>query len=177
MPKAEKVKIVQEIKEKIKNSDMVIFTDYRGLTVNELSALRKDLNKNSTVYKVFKNTMINLALAECDGLKDYQSLLEGPTALAFTEKEFIEAAKILKNFSVKNKNMEIKGGILQSEVISLDKINFLTTLPGKEVLLAKVVSSMKSPLINFILILSAIQKNFLGVLQSIKKQKEESSNK
>ena len=176
MPKPEKVQIVDEIKGKLENSQVVILTDYRGLTVNEVSELRSKLRAGKTEYKVYKNTLVNLAIHDQSHLAGLSAFLTGPTALVFNASDPVEPAKILMDFAKAHENLEIKGGILQDNIIDLEKIKFLTKLPSRETLLAKLAGTLKAPLSNLVFGLSALPKQLVFALEAVRQQKEENNN-
>lgn len=168
-----KEKVVSEIKDKIKNSEALFITDYRGLSVNDISELRKKLRSLNSEYKVYKNTLIKRAILEEEYGSSVGDILEGPTAVAFVHGDLIGTAKAMAEFSKQKEKLEIKGGVIGSVAIDKDKIIYLTKLPGKDVLLAKLLGGMKAPINNFVSTLGAIPRNLVYALDAIRKQKEE----
>ena len=144
MATPDKVTAVKELADRFRDSDAVIVTEYRGLTVAQLKTLRGNLSGNAT-YAVAKNTLTALAAKDAgvDGLDD---LFVGPTAIAFVTGDPVEAAKGLKAFAKENDKLVIKGGILDGKVISADDIKKLADLESREVLLAKAAGAMKASL-------------------------------
>ena len=144
MATPDKVAAVKEMADKFRASNAVLITEYRGLSVPQLAALRASLSGTAT-YSVAKNTLTALAAkdADVDGLED---LFVGPTAIAFVTGDPVEAAKGLKAFAKENDKLVIKGGILDGKVISADDIKKLADLESREVLLAKAAGAMKASL-------------------------------
>ena len=144
MATPEKVAAVKELADKFRESDAVIVTNYRGLSVPQLAELRNKLHGVAT-YIVAKNTLTALAAkdANVNGLED---LFVGPTAIAFVTGDPVEAAKGLKEFAKDNDALEIKGGVLEGNVISAETVNKLASLESREVLLAKAAGAFKASL-------------------------------
>jgi len=144
MATPDKVSAVKELADKFRESNAVLITEYRGLSVPQLAQLRERLRGTAT-YTVSKNTLTALAAkdADVDGLED---LFVGPTAIAFVTGDPVEAAKGLKAFAKENDKLVIKGGILDGKVISADDIKKLADLESREVLLAKAAGAMKASL-------------------------------
>lgn len=147
---------VAEIKEKLEKSKAVVLTKYQGLTVEEDTTLRKNLREAGVEYKVYKNTLVILAAKELglDGIVEY---LEGPVSIAFGYEDVTVGARILNDFAKDHKKLELKAGVVEGEIYDADKIKQLATIPSKEVLIAKLLGSIKSPLSNFAYLLSAIK--------------------
>lgn len=147
---------VAEIKEKLEKAKAVVLTKYQGLTVEEDTELRKNLREAGVEYKVYKNTLVTLAAKELglDGIVEY---LEGPVSIAFSYEDVTVGARVLNDFAKTHKKLELKAGIVEGEIYDCDKITQLATIPSKEVLIAKLLGSIKSPLSNFAYLLSAIK--------------------
>ncbi len=166
-----KQQVVQEITEKLQNSVTAIITDYRGLNVAQATKLRNELREVDVEYKVLKNTLTKIA-ANNLGLNDLEQFLEGPTAIAFSSEDPVAPAKVLAKFAKENKALEIKGGVLEGKVVSLEEINALADLPSKEELLAQVLRGMQSPLVGMANVLQGPLRNLVNVLDAIRKEKE-----
>ena len=169
--KAEKVQIIEELKDRLKNSKSAIFVDYRGLTVEEANSLRKQFREAGVVYKVYKNTLIEIAAREL-GLEGITPWLEGPTAIAFGIEERVAPAKILLQNITNMKKMEFKGGIVDGNIIDVEGVEALAKLPSKEELIAKLLGSMNAPIVNLLGVLSGPMRAFAYALNAIKDQKE-----
>ena len=140
-----KAKVVEEIEETAKNNASFILFDYRGLTAEETSELRKLLRENDAKYKVWKNTLTKRAM---DNLKfDLDNVLEGPSAIAFST-DAIAPIKALSNFAKAHPALEIKGGIVDGNVTSLEEIKKLSTIPSRDELLGMLAGGLISPLRN-----------------------------
>lgn len=144
----EKVALVNQLTEKLQNSKSTIITDYRGLTVAEVTELRKQLREAGIEYKVLKNTMTRRA-AEAANLGEVNEHLTGPVAIAFSYDDVVAPAKILNDFAKTHKALELKGGIVEGKVISLDEVQALAELPNREGLLSMLLSVLQAPMRNF----------------------------
>jgi large subunit ribosomal protein L10 len=134
-----KKEIVSEIADKVKDSASIIFFDYRGLTVAEVTELRNLLKKSNSDIKIYKNTLTKIAL---DNLKiNIDNCLTGPNAISFS-KDAIEPIKIISNYAKTHKALSVKGGIVDGEVTSIDKLEVLATIPSREVLLTMLAGGM-----------------------------------
>lgn len=144
MAKPEKVSAVAEITEQFKGSTAAVITEYRGLTVGNITTLRRALGEGAT-YSVAKNTLVKRAAAEA-GVEGLDDLFVGPTAIAFIKGEPVDAAKALKNFAKDNKALIIKGGYMDGAALSVDEVNKIADLESREILLAKLAGAMKGNL-------------------------------
>jgi len=142
MPNAEKTTAVAEISEQFTSSSAAVITEYRGLSVKQLTDLRRALGRETT-YAVVKNTLTKRAAADAGVVIDDQ-LLVGPTAIAFISGDPVEAAKGLRDFAKTNPLLVIKGGILDGKALSADEVNRIADLESREVLLAKVAGILKA---------------------------------
>src|SRR6185437_8281038 len=142
MPSTEKVSAVAEIVEHFNSSAATVITEYRGLTVKQVSQLRRALGRDTT-YAVVKNTLTKRAAAEA-GVAIDDSLLVGPTAIAFVKGDPVEAAKGLRDFARTNPLLVIKGGVLDGKALSAAEVGKIADLESREVLLAKVAGVLKA---------------------------------
>ena len=140
MAKPDKVQTVAEITEKFRGSSAAVVTEYRGLTMAQLTELRRALGQGTT-YAVAKNTLVRRA-AQDAGVAGIEELLLGPTAIAFVTGEPVEAAKALRNFAKDNKALVIKGGYMDGRPLSVDEVNELADLDTREVMLAKIAGAI-----------------------------------
>jgi len=136
MGRAEKVAVVEEVRERLERSTATLLTEYRGLSVGDLRALRTELRKADAEYKVAKNTLIRIAVREA-GLDVPAEVLTGPTAITFCTGDPIAAAKLLRAFSRQRPALVIKGGVLEGEVLSAAEAQRLADLDSREELLAR----------------------------------------
>ena len=146
-PRAEKVAVVEEVREHFEGADAAILTEYRGLKVKELAGLRRSLRTNGGEYKIYKNTLVTLA-ARQSGLTDLEPLLEGPTAIAFVKGDAAAVAKTLRDYARTNPLLVIKGGVLDGKPLTAAEVSKLADLEPREVLLAKLAGAMKASMSN-----------------------------
>ena len=144
MAKADKVEAVTEIADRFRNSSAAVVTEYTGLTVSQLTALRRALG-TGTSYRVAKNTLVKRA-AEDAQIQGLDALFVGPTAIAFVEGEPVDAAKALRDFAKDNKGLVIKGGYMDGRPLTVDEVDKIADLDSREVLLAKLAGAMKGNL-------------------------------
>ena len=138
---AQKEKAVEELAAKIKEAKIVLLTDYRGISVEDVTTLRDDLRKNDSEYKVIKNNITRRALDKC-GYEGLDELLVGPTAVVMNNEDYLEAAKTIYNFSKDNDFYKIKGGIIEGKVMSAEEIITLAKLPSKETLIGMLAGAL-----------------------------------
>lgn len=155
--KEEKKAKVQEIKERLQKAQAVIFADYRGLTVEEDTELRRKFREAGVEYKVLKNTLTSIAAKEV-GIEGIDKFLEGPTSFAFGYDDPTAPARVLNDFAKEHKKLELKGGIVQGEIFDLDRVKELAAIPPREILLAKLLGSFKAPMSNFAYLINAIKE-------------------
>jgi len=171
MARPDKEAAVKEIQEKLKEAKSLVVTDYIGLDVAEMTELRAKLREAGVDYKVVKNTLATIAANNSD-LSEINDFFRGPTAIAFGIEDVVSPAKILDEFSEDHEVLEIKGGYLNGEVISKEKVESLAKIPSREELLAKAFASMKAPITGFVNVLSGNMRNLVSVLSQIKDKKE-----
>ncbi len=147
--------MVASINEKLSKAAAGVIVDYKGTTVADDTALRADLRKAGVDYSVVKNTLLKLALKGTP-YEELAGVLTGTTAIAVSENDSVSSAKILSEFAGKHENFKIKGGFLDGEVISLEKIDSLAKLPSREVLLATVAAAFQAPVASFARAVKAI---------------------
>lgn len=151
----QKQQAVAELAERIRNSVAGVIVDYKGITVEDDTKLRKELRESGVKYTVVKNTLIKRAAeqAELNGIDD---VLNGTSAIATSDEDYVAAARILQKFADKHENFTVKTGYLDNEVISLEKIKSLAKLPSREVLLANVLGAFQAPIASFARAVQAI---------------------
>ena len=142
MPNTEKVGAVAEITEHFSSSSAAVITEYRGLTVKQITELRRALGRDTT-YAVVKNTLTKRAAADA-GVSIDDSLLQGPTAIAFVKGDPVDAAKGLRDFARTHPLLVIKGGVMEGKALSADEVNRIADLESREVLLAKLAGALKA---------------------------------
>lgn len=160
MRKALEVKslVVSEIVEKLNNSSSAVVVDYKGLTVAEVTELRKVMREAGVDYKVYKNTLVRRAAQEV-GIEQFNDeLLVGTNAIAFGYDDPVAPARILKKFIETHPKMKLKMGIVEGEFYDEAKIMELANIPSREELIAKLLGSLKAPVSNFVYLVDAIAK-------------------
>jgi len=172
MPTEKKEENTKKIEGFLSDCRIAIVTDYRGMSVAEMSQLRLRFRDSNTEYHVVKNTLASLA-AERSGKEELKSLLHDPSAIAFGYGEITEPAKALVNFIRSSKvPLSIKGGLLGKRVLSPEEVSTLSSLPSTEILMSQVLRQMQAPISSLLAVLSANLRGFIGVLQARKEQLE-----
>lgn len=146
---------VAALKERLDSAVAGVVVDYKGITVEDDTKLRKELREAGVEYTVVKNTILGRAI-DSTPLADMSSVLEGTTAIATSKDDYVAAARILNKYAEKSDSFAIKSGFLDDEVIGLDKITSLAKLPSREVLLATVLSAFNAPIAAFARAVQAI---------------------
>lgn len=165
-----KEKQVNEIKERLSRISSAILTDFRGLTVKELTDLRRQLKAANVDYKIIKNNLVFRAVEEND-LKTLSQYLQGPTAIAFGLDDPTVPVKILINFIKEYKKLEIKAGIIQGRVFNAQELTQISKLPSKEILLAQFIGGLQAPIAGLVNTLSGTIRGLLNVLKAIEEKK------
>lgn len=150
-----KKQIVEEITEKFKSSVSTIIVDYRGLNVAEVTELRKRLREAGVEFKVYKNTMTRRAV-EAANLEGLNEVLTGPNAIAFSKEDVVAPAKILNDFAKEHDALEIKAGVIEGNIATMEEIKALAELPSREGLLSMLLSVLQAPIRNFALAVKAV---------------------
>jgi large subunit ribosomal protein L10 len=168
-PRSEKVAVVAEVRGHFEGADAAILTEYRGLTVTEISNLRRALRPAGGEYKVYKNTLVRFA-ARGLGL-DLDEMLEGPTAIAFVKGDAVTVAKALKDFARTNPKLVVKGGLLGEKVLDAKDTAALADVAPREVLLARLAGGIAAPMVQFAGLLQALPRNLAYGLKALIDQK------
>ncbi|CDE53249.1 MAG: 50S ribosomal protein L10 [Lachnospiraceae bacterium] len=154
-----KAPIVAEISELLDGAQSAVLVDYRGLTVEQDTKLRKQLREAGITYKVYKNTMVNFAVKGTD-FEGLSAHLEGPTAIAVSKDDATAPARILYNFSKEAEALELKAGVVEGTYYDTEGIKVIATIPSRDELLAKFLGSIQSPITNFARVIKQIaEKN------------------
>jgi len=163
---AKKKSQVNDLANEFKETLVGILADYRGISVDQDTKLRRDLREAGVIYRVLKNNIIRRALeqAEISGLDDQ---LFGTTSLAISKTSYSDAARILCEFSKKNEFYKIKAGFVEGKCVHADEIKALSKLPSKEQLLAQVLCGLQSPIRGFACVLNGVPRSFVVVLSKI----------
>jgi len=158
--------------EKLKRAKAVFLADFRGMNVEKATTLRNELRAASVEYKVFKNTLLDIAAKDTDIAALTQNLA-GPTAVAISYDDPVGAAKVLSKFAKDSKGVfNLKAGVLSGTLLDVAQIQALADLPSREVLIAKMLGSMQAPATNFVGVLAAIPASLVRALDAIRVQKE-----
>lgn len=147
--------IVDEISELLKDAKSAVLVDYRGLTVEQDTNLRKQLREAGVVYKVYKNTMINFAVKGTE-FEELSKHLEGPTAIAVSNEDATAPARVLYNFAKDAEALELKAGVVEGTYYDAEGIKLIATIPSREELLSKFLGSIQSPITNFARVIKQI---------------------
>ena len=151
--------IVDEIAASLNGAQGVVLVDYRGLTVEQDTQLRKQLREAGVVYKVYKNTLVKRAIAGTE-FEPMTEQLEGPTAIAISKEDATAPARILANFAKTADALELKCGVVEGTCYDINSIQTIATIPSREELLSKLLGSMQSPITNFARVIKQIaEKN------------------
>ena len=154
---AQKEKEVEELSEKIKAAKIVLLTDYRGISVENVTNLRADLRKSNSEYKVIKNNITRRALAKCE-YEGLEELLVGPTAVVMNNEDYLETAKTIYNFTKDNDYYKIKGGIIEGKVMTAEEIITLAKLPSKETLIGMLAGALLGNITKLAVALNEVKK-------------------
>jgi large subunit ribosomal protein L10 len=164
-PRPEKVAVVEEVRERLASANATVVTEYRGLTVTQMAELRKALGALGD-YKIYKNTLVRLAVADGDQ-QELAELLTGPSAIAFVSGEISAAAKALRDFARTNPALVVKGGYADGAMLSTQDLGRLADLPSREVLLARFAGGLAAPLQQLAGLLQALPRNFAYGLSAL----------
>ena len=146
--------IVSEISSKIKDSESTVIVEYRGLSVAEVTELRRNLREENVDFKVYKNTMAQRAVDDA-GFGDLKEFLTGPNAIAFS-KDATAPARVLAKFAKKHEALVLKSGIVEGKIVDLDTIKELSSLPNREGMLSMLLSCLQSPVSSFARVVKAV---------------------
>jgi large subunit ribosomal protein L10 len=171
MNKEQKAESVKEIKELIESSEAMYFTDFAGLTVEEVNELRKEFYKSDLKYKVVKNTLTVRALRESEKysahIERLDEILHGPTSIVFAYKNPVAPAKILKKFADKIDRPKLKIAIVENEVYDSKQLNSLASLPSKEEIISSILGSLDSPASGIVGSINATMRDLFSVIEEV----------
>ncbi len=176
-PRPEKVAVVDEVRERLSSADAALVTEYRGLNVGAMAALRRSLREAGGDYKIYKNTLVRFAVRDL-GLDGVEDLLTGPTAIAFVTTrpdgaagDPVTVAKALRDFARTNPALVVKGGLLGDRLLSVDQVRALADVPPRELLLARLAGAFAAPMQQMAGLLAAVPRNFAYGLQALVDQR------
>jgi large subunit ribosomal protein L10 len=165
-PRAEKVAVVDEVRERFNAASAAILTEYRGLAVKDLATLRRSLREAGAEYAIYKNTLVRFAVRDLS-LAELDEMLTGPTAIAFIDGDAAAVAKALREFARTNPNLVVKGGLLGDKVLTASDAGALADLPSREVLLSRIAGGLAAPLQQFAGLLQALPRNLAYGLKAL----------
>lgn len=171
MATQEKISQVQDLTNSIKEAKAIYISDFKGMTVAQMTSFRKKVRDAGLSFKVVKNTMTKIALNN-SGYSGMDDLLTGPTAVAFSYKDPVMPAKIIKESFAEMGFPILKGGFLEGKLVTREEINRIADLPPKEALLGQLAGTLAAPITGFMFVGNNILSGFLRVLSSIKDSKE-----
>lgn len=169
--KQQKEALVKEVTEKVKDSKALVFANYKGVTVKDLTTIRKELAKSGSTWQVLKKTLLNIALKDA-GVELNARELSGQIGVAFSKDE-VAAAKVLSDFQKNNKEvpLAIEGGSLGKKALSIQEIKALAKLPSQDELRAKLVGTLQAPISGFVRVLGGNLRGLVQVLKAIEEKK------
>lgn len=167
LTKIQKASVIEGLKEQLKRQKILIFSDFRGISVAKLKQLRRALKKGDAEYKVAKKTLIDRALKEAN-LPGEVKKLEGEIGIAFGYGDQVEPAKVLLKFGKENETFKVLGGILNATILGAKDIVALAKLPSREILLAQVVEAIAGPIRGLVTVLQGNMRNLVVVLNQVK---------
>jgi large subunit ribosomal protein L10 len=170
MPTAKKEATIEELRERIAGSKNLFFTNYQGLTVEEITRLRGELRKDGSTYGVVKNTLFKRAAGD-DLASQLEAILAGPTGVVFAGEDPVAPAKALKTFTDATKKVDVKAAWIDGKLVDARQVQALAALPPKQELLARLVGTLSSPLSGLVRVLSGNQSGLVRVLNAIREQK------
>ena len=171
MPTLLKEDKVVEIKNRFTGSGAVIMADYRGLTVKEMQLLRNNLRAVGCELKVYKNSLTEIAMREL-ALPNMDAYLAGPTAIVFTGEDPVAPAKALTAFAKLHKALEVKGGLVENQVVDAEGVKAIAALPSREELIARLLGTMLNPIIGFARVLNGPVEAFARTVSAVAEQKD-----
>jgi large subunit ribosomal protein L10 len=167
MPSTKKIERVAELKEQIEGSTALLLTEYRGLTVSEITELRKSLRDGGASFSVIKNTLMRRALEQTEAA-ELGSLFDGPSAVAFVHEDPVAAAKSVTTAAKKFPALVLKGGFVEGRLLNADEAKSLADLESREVMLSKLAGLMKGEMSRAAAVFQATQARFLSLLEAFK---------
>jgi large subunit ribosomal protein L10 len=173
VPTQEKIESVEDLKRRLSGVKTLLLAEYRGLTVQQLSDLRRQLRSVSAEYKVVKNRLAKLALSK--DLAGVKSLLTGPTGMIISREDPVAVAKALHTFARTNQALVIKAGYVEGQMLEPAGLKALADLPSKEAIRAQIVGAIQGPLAQLVGLLQAPQRELVYVLAQRGKNAEENS--
>ena len=173
-PKPKKVETVRELTDKVKRARGIYFTEFKGLTVAEMTDLRRQCYQNHVEYLVCKNTFARMVLKE-NGYDQALAHAVGPTGLVFGFDDPVTAAKILYDYAAKNEKLVLKGGIFEGRMVTKKEIEHIKDLPSREQAMALLLAAIQGPLQGFCNVIAAVLRDFVSVVNQIAEKRQASA--
>lgn len=173
MGRTEKASSIAELREKLGAARSAVLTDFRGLSVAEITELRTLLRKRAVEYTVVKNTLARMAVRDT-GLAGLAAYFEGPTAIAISREDPLAASRVLSTWGKSRPTFAIKGGMVEGQLVGPAEIAALADLPPREVLLARMAGAFQAPIQALVSVLAGPVRALAGVLEQVRQQKEQS---
>lgn len=170
MPSIKNEEKLKAIKADLEGVQAMWVVDYRGLTVKETEALRRNVREADAQMKVYKNTLVEIGLKELD-MPEMGDVLAGPSAFVFAEGDPVASAKALRDFAADNENLVIKGGIMDGQFVDAEGVIAIASLPSREELIAKLLGTLQNPLSQIVRVLNGPMESFARVVSAIEDQK------
>jgi len=166
----QKEELVKSLAQKLKDSKAVVFSDFKGLAVKDMTVLRNELREKGIDFKVLKKTLISIALKDA-GIEMDLKKMEGQIAIAVSQGDEVEAAKIIAKMAKVNENLKIAGGILGKKILCTEEVMALSKLPSEDELLAKLVGTLNAPVSGFVNVLAGNLRGLVQVLKAVSENK------
>ena len=170
MPSVKNTESLEQIKADLTDVQAVWVVDYRGLTVKESQELRRSIREAGAIMKVYKNTLMQIALKEMD-MPEMDQILSGPSAFVFADGDPVASAKAIRDFAKENETLVIKGGIMDGGFVDADAVKKIASLPSREELIAKLIGSLQNPMSQIVRVLNGPVESLARTIGAIADQK------
>ncbi len=171
MKKEEKVEIIEEIKNLVKNSSGIFLVNYSGVNVADINKIRSDFRKEGVKYKVFKNTLFKKAIEQIEGYDKFNPQLVGMIGVAFAGENFVAPAKIIKKYFDEKQKFSFKGCYIESTFYGAEKLNTIASMPTKAEIMSSIVGSVAAPASGIVGAINAVMRDLVLVVEEIGKKK------
>lgn len=172
MPSAKNQEMLASIKQDLENENAIWVVDYCGLTVNEIQTLRRSIRETGSTMKVYKNTLMRIALKDA-GLPELEDLLEGPNAFVFAGEDVAASAKVIKEFAKTNDKLEIKGGLMEGKELTAEEVEAIASLPSREQLMAQIAGAISGVARGLAVSISGVSRGLAVATQAVADQKQD----
>lgn len=171
MPNAQNVESLAQIKADMEGESALWIVDYRGLTVKQMQQLRRAIRESGASLKVYKNTLVHLALAEAE-LPTLDDILQGPSAFVFAGEDVAASAKVLKEFAKENPVLEIKGGLMEGKAVTAAEVEAIASLPSRDQLIAQIAGAISGVARGLATTINGVPRGLAQVVKAVAEQKE-----